>query len=55
MRWAGVREEGVYVPPWTRDIVTRPVNTGFFEAQPVTQPVTRDMKLQCLLPKMDSS
>ena len=37
----GVREEeGVYVPPWTRDIVTSPVNTGFFEGQPVTQPVT---------------
>jgi hypothetical protein len=32
--------EGVYVPRWTRDTGTSPVNTGFFERQPGTKPGT---------------
>jgi hypothetical protein len=35
-----VRGEGVYVPLWTRNTVTSSVNTGFFERQPATKPVT---------------
>ena len=39
MRECG-RGEGVYVPLWTRNTVTGSVNTGFFERQPATKPVT---------------